>query len=35
MEKLLQLSQLAVPLKDLAVNLDGYMLPQLWQRQSV
>jgi hypothetical protein len=32
MEKLLQLSQLAAPLKDLAVNLDGYTLPQLWQQ---
>jgi hypothetical protein len=35
MEKLLQLSQLVAPLKDLAVNLAGYMLPQLWQRPSV
>jgi hypothetical protein len=34
MEKLLQLSLLAAPLKDLAVNLDGYMPPQLLQQQS-
>jgi hypothetical protein len=34
MEKLLQLSLLAAPLKDLAVSLDGYMLLQLWQQQN-
>jgi hypothetical protein len=32
MEKLLQLSLLAAPLKDLAVNLDDYTLPQWWQQ---
>jgi hypothetical protein len=32
MEKLLQPSQLAVQSKDLAVNLDDYMQPQLLQQ---